>query len=187
MAKKDIYCLKTLSGAEEYVRLKGDVSNIKNPARTSEIQYLNKEKIKMDISDDGGLEFPDLIYHEGIMFASDRFKRFLDSKNIDYLFWKPVEISSEKFGKHEKFWVMVSPRIDCLDVSLSKIADRDWNFDNGMLLQLEAEKIVIDPAHIGNFQIFKILGINDNNIYVTKELYEQLEAQNFEGVFFNKL
>lgn len=185
MAKK-IYILQSLSSAEEYVRLKGDVSKIKPYVVLSEFQYLDKSSVKMEISEDGGLEFPDLIYHEGIMFASDMFKRFLDSQKIDYLFWKQADIVSEKFGKHEKYWIMVPPRIDCLDVERSSF-EKNWDWDNGLLPQLEATKIVVDPARVGNFQIFKILGISDNNIYVAKELLDQLEAQNFEGVIFNKL
>lgn len=185
MAKK-IYILQSLSSAEEYIRLKGDASKIKPYVVLSEFQYLDKSPVKMEISEDGGLEFPDLIYHEGIMFASDMFKRFLDSQKIDYLFWKQADIVSEKFGKHEKYWIMVPPRIDCLDVERSSF-EKNWDWDNGLLPQLEATKIVVDPARVGNFQIFKILGINDNNIYVTKELCEQLEARNFEGVEFYKL
>lgn len=182
----EIYVLKSLSGAEEYIKIKGDISNIKIPVIKSEIQYLNKEKIELSISESGGLEIPDIIYYEGIFFVSNKLKLFFDSMGIDYVFWKASDIHSEQFGIHETFWILVPQRIDCLDIDKS-VFDLEWDFQDGLLPMLKIQKIVIQPKLIGNFHIFKILGIMDNNIYVTKELFEKISSCNFKGIDFLKL
>lgn len=182
----EIYVLKTLSAAEEYIQIEGNITDIKIPLLKSELQYLNKEKIVFDISEEGGLEIPDALYYDGSFLVSDKFKRLLDSLNIDYIFWKPADIHSEQFGIHETFWIMVPPRIDCLDIDES-VYNTKWDFQDGLLPMLEVEKIIVDPKLIGRFHLFKILGVLDNNIYVTNQLVEKLKPYHLKGVCFFKL
>ena len=181
-----LYVLKSLSAAEEYIKVKGDISNIKLPIRKSETQYLNKEKIELGILESGGLEIPDVIYYESIFLISNRLKQLFDTVGIDYVFWKPADIHSEQFGIHETFWIIVPQRIDCLDIDNS-IFDSEWDFQDGLVPMLNIEKIAVLSKNIGNFQIFKILGITDNNIYITRELFEKISLGDFKGIDFLKL
>lgn len=182
----EIYVMKCLSGAEEYIQLNGDVSKLKVHIIKSEIQYLDNNKIVMDISDEGGMEIPDILYYEGITFVSSRFKEFMDFECIDYVFWKQADIHSEKYGIHETFWILVPPRIDCIDLDES-IVNTEWDFSDGLIPMLSTDKIVIQSKMTGRFMIFKISGIMDNNIYVKKEFFEKAKLMEFEGIIFYKL
>lgn len=182
---KEFYILKSLSEAEEFIRIKGNVANIKIPVMKSEIQHLDKKRVVFDISEEGGLEIPDLICKEGIVLVSDRVKQLFDAMGIEYVFWKEADIHSERFGIHETFWIIVPPRIDCLDLDKSEW-DPQWDFEEGIVPMLESKKIVIRPELTGRFQIFKILGVMDNNIYVDKALYEAMNSCNYNGITFIK-
>lgn len=52
----------------------------------SEFQYLNHNIIESEISEDGGVEFPDFVINGCIPFISDKFKRLLDDLKVDNLF-----------------------------------------------------------------------------------------------------
>lgn len=107
----DIYVLKCFSSAEEYIKLTGDIVNIKIPILKSEIHNLSKEKIYFDISEEGVLEVPDVIYYEGAFLVSNGIKELMDINNVDYIFWKEAIIQSDRYGIHEKFWIIVPPKI----------------------------------------------------------------------------
>lgn len=183
---KEFYILKSLSEAEEFIKIKGSVAKIKIPVMKSEIHHLDKKRIMFDISEEGGLEIPDLIYQEGVFLLSDRIKQRFDAVGIDYVFWKEADIHSEQFGIHETFWVIVPPRIDCIDLDKSEL-NLQWNFEEGLLPMLESRKIVIQPELTGRFQVFKILGVMDNNIYVEEELYEAMNQYELKGITFIKI
>ena len=182
----DIYVLKSLSNAEEYIKINGNISNIKIPVMKSEIHHLDKKTIEFSISDEGGLSIPDLIYYEGIFLFSNKLKQALDERNIDYVFWKKADVNSEQFGIHESFWIIVPPRIDCIDIDKSDL-NFEWDFEGGLLPMLEANKIVIQNKLVGRFEVFKLLGIMDNNIYITSKLREVIISKGFEGIEFLKL
>lgn len=78
--------LKTLSGAEEYIKLEGNLAQLKEACIKSEIQYLTPEKTIFQVSEQGGLEIPDIICQEGIFLISSQIKELLDSEGIDYIF-----------------------------------------------------------------------------------------------------
>lgn len=178
-----IYILKTLSEAEEYIKLKGNLAQLKEACIKSEIQYLSHENITFQVSEQGGLEIPDIICQEGIWFVSSQIKELLDSEGIDYIFYKPADIVSDKYGIHENFWIMVPPRIDCIDLDKSKV-NREWDFEEGLVPILDADNIQIMPKLLGRFEIFKIFGIADNNIYIKERIYQILNARQYEGVAF---
>lgn len=179
----EFYMLKSLSAAEEYIKLKGRLSGLKGPCIKSEIQYLDRAGILLGISDEGGLEIPDVIYQDGIFFVSGQVKDLLDSQGIDYVFYKEADIVSDKFGIHETFWIMVPPRIDCVDVDKSHIR-LEWDFEDGLAPMLDAGRIRIIPKMTGRFEIFKVFGIADNNVYMSKRLYEILDSRRLEGIEF---
>lgn len=177
----NIYVIKTLSLAEEYIQLEGDISKYRIPSMKSELQYIDKNEITMGISVNGGFEVPDIISKDGITFISNRFKQAFDEEHIDYLFYKKVNIISDLFGIHETFWILIPPRIDCLDLDESKI-DFNWDYENGLIPMFQAEKIVILKKMLGRFEVFKIAGIQDNNIYLTEKVCNKLRSLNLEGI-----
>lgn len=176
-----IYALKALSSAEEYIHLEGDFARYKIPCMKSEIQFLDREETVFTVSKEGGFEIPDMICQEGIVFLSGRVKQLLDEVGADYVFYKKVHVVSHAFGIHETYWMTVPPRIDCISLEDS-ILKTDWDFEDGIIPELEAEKIILSLKMVGRFQIFKIMGVRDNNIYVTQKLYDKLHSVDLEGM-----
>ncbi len=160
--------------------LSGDFFSIKRYCVKSEPQFLDRKPVTFEISDNGGLEIPDVICQEGIWFVSDKMKDILDNRGADHIFYKKAEIVSKKFGIFENFWIMVVPRIDCLDIDES-VLDNNWDFSDGIIPNMNFEKICISPKLIGRYEIFKIIGINDFNIYVTQEMRDVLLNQDLTG------
>lgn len=177
----DFYILKSISNAEEYVVLTGDFSMLKRPCMRSEYQFLDKKTIRIGVSEDGGLEIPDVIFQDGIWFISDKIKDAFDNYGIDYVFYKKAEIVSDKYGIFENFWIMVPPRIDCLDIDESDY-DNDWDFNDGLIPNMEVRKISISGKLTGRFEIFKIIGINDFNIYVSSGIRDVLTSMSASGI-----
>ena len=178
-----IYIMKTLSGAEEYIKLEGNLAQLKEACIKSEIQYLSHEKVTFQVSEQGGLEIPDVICQEGIVFISSQIKEMLDLEGIDYVFYKQADIISDKYGIHENFWIMVPPRIDCIDLDKSDFV-AEWDFEEGLVPVLNVNEIRIMPKLLGRFEIFKIFGIADNNIYVRERIYQVLNSGHYEGITF---
>lgn len=180
------YILKSTSNAEEYALLSGDFSDLKKPCMKSEYQFLNKKPVTFNISDAGGLELPDVIMQEGIWLISDKVKNTFDEFGVDYVFYKKANIVDKKFGVSEIYWIMVPPRIDCLDIDESNI-DTSWDFRDGVVPNLNFSRIVISSRMLGRYDIFKIIGINDYNIYVTQKMYKVLSSKKFSGITLMKL
>lgn len=178
-----IYALKAFSSAEEYIHLEGEFAQFRLPCMKSEIQFLNRDEVTVSIALEGGLEVPDLIFQDGIHFVSDYFRKLMDKEHIDYVFYKKIRAVSDLLGIHETFWMIIPPRIDCVDLEQS-VVNTEWDFENGLVPGLEAEKLVLSEKMLGRFQIFKVAGILDNNIYLTEQLMERMQAARLEGVGF---
>jgi hypothetical protein len=182
----EIYIIKALSIAEEYIRIQCDFSDFRDASRKSALQFLNKNKIEVGTSDDGGIEFPDLLVHDDVFLFSDFIISKIKREVEDYVFLKPVEIQSEVIGKSELYWMVVPPRIDCLDIDNSDV-EYDWDFDLGIIPVLHCKRTVIDESLIGRFKMFKVAGIDDNNIYIVNSLYEIMNSTSPEGIKFIKM
>ncbi len=183
----NIYIIKCLSGAEEYIQIVGDVSKIRMHIVKSEIHLLKDDVVPFEISEQGGLLVPDVLYYEGIYLFSNRVKELLDRNKADYLHWIKADIHSEKLGIKEEFWILIPPKIDCIDIDRSDIDVSGWDYSDGIVPMFEYSSLKIIPGLLGKYEMFKILGIRDNNIYVTDRLYEQIKAQNYDGLEFIKL
>ena len=180
---EQIYVLKTFSNAEEYIRPDGDVHSCRLPAMMSELQFLDRSEIWLGLSDDGGLEIPDVLVYDGILFVSDRLKQAMDEFRVDYVFYKKTNIASQRLGIRETFWMMIPPRLECLDTERS-IFDGNWHFEDGLIPRLRADKIVVDVSRLGRYKIFKIAGLLDDNVYLTEELCQYLKGKSLEGVTY---
>lgn len=166
--------------------LKGDFLSLRRHCMRSEYQFLDSKPVRFEISEEGGLELPDVLLQEGIWFVADRVKDTLDNFGADYLFYKKAEIVGNKFGIFETYWILVPPRIDCLDLDESDL-DGSWDFRDGLIPDMEFRKISISPGMTGRYDMFKIIGINDYNIYITSELYDVLLYGSFSGLSLFKI
>ena len=182
----DFYMLKSTSNAEEYIILSGGFANLKRYCMRSEYQFLDSKPVRFEISERGGLELPDVILQEGIWFIADRVKDTLDDFGVDYIFYKKAEIVSDKFGIYETYWITVPPRIDCLDLDESDL-DNEWDFIDGLIPNMNFKKISISPGMLGRYDVFKIIGINDYNVYITSRMYDVLASKSFSGLSLFKL
>lgn len=182
-----IYILKCLSSAEEYIQIHGDVSKIRMHIIKSEINLIYDNVVHFEISDHGGLEVPDILYYEGIYLVSNRVKELLGRNNADYLHWIKANLQNKKLGMQEVFWILIPPKIDCIDIDKSDIDISDWDYLDGIVPMFDYTSLRIVTKLLGRYEVFKILGIRDNNIYITERMYEQIKSHNFEGIEFIKL
>lgn len=140
----------------------------------SEFQYLDKTPIDIEIEENGGV-FPDFIYAEynSIPLISMRLKNLFDAINVDNLFYKQINLVEKNLGLKEVYYLALPPKIDCLDNSKLELDFLD-----------HAENIFIDESCTGNYQIFKLSGVNNNEIIVTDFLKQNVEKLNLEGILF---
>ena len=178
-----LYAIKSLGSIEEYVKIDHDFLDINDACRKSEIQFMTKEKIRIGTMESGGTEFPDLIVSGSVYLFSNTVIEQIKSEIEWYVYLKPVEIACDVIGKKELYWLAVPPRIDCLDIDRS-IIEYDWDFDLGIIPVLHCKKIVIDEQLTGNFKMFKIAGVDDDNIYLDESLMDQMMSIKPEGIKF---
>lgn len=128
--------------------------------RKNKIQFIDKNPIEIEVSDKGGIEYPDCLIIPFPLF-SDKFKNFLELNNVDNIFYKPVYLIDTLLEEKHLYWIAVIPEIDCF------IDDQNY---------IEEK--------IGNFKIFRDKKQSDISIYVTEELRESIEKENLEGIYF---
>lgn len=152
----------------------------------SEFQFLDHAPMEIELSKDGGLDFPDLLICEGsIPLISQRLRESFMELDLNNVFYKPVNLVLPELGVREPFWLALPPRIDCLDWEDSEILeDSDDGFPFWARLH-EAKKIVIAPEKTGNYKIFKLPpSLSNQQIIVDEEVRNFLERKNFENVYF---
>lgn len=177
----NFYVMKSLSGAEEYVDLIDSLGKDRIHYMKGETQYLCDNPVVFEVSDTGGIEIPDLIYHNGIWIASNKLKGVFDSVLANYITYKAAIIQSKQLGIMENCWIIIPPSLDCMDLDKS-VYDAEWDFSFGLIPMLNVEKIVILAKNIGHYEIFKVFGVMDNNIYITKRIRDILINNNLDGV-----
>lgn len=152
---------------------------IKRGCRDSEFQFLDRRPLELELENDYGTEFPDLIMAEDyVPFISERLKRLFDRWGIDNLFYKKILLKMPDFDVREQYWLALPPRIDCLD------PEEALDPELGVCV-----KIAIIANRVGNYQIFKLKNGNDE-IIITKELREklqkELDSQTIRGIIIKK-
>lgn len=181
------YVIKSLSVSEEYVILDGVEHSLRRNVLASDLQLIDSSAISLEISSDGGILLPEFINCEGIPLLSNKLKRLFDDLGIDYVFWKKTEIKSDLLGIYETYWILIPPRIDCIDFQNSELI-ADFDVNNVTYLPIyNVKKLSIDPERVGRFEVFKILGINDNNIFISEKLKIILESHQIDGIGFFQL
>lgn len=176
---------------EDFVALEADVfdENFINACQRSEFQHLDRRPIEVEISLDGGLNFPDFFICGGcVPLVSEKFRGLLNRAGVDNLFCKPVTLIFERLGLAENYTLALPPRINCLDRRQSVIEEEANEFALPEEILRTVTKIVIDPRKIGNYKIFKLPPFFTNTeIIVTDALKNFLEQQDLTNVRFLEL
>lgn len=174
-----MFTLKTTSNTEEYIELDVDFEEYKQASFFNELQHIDSSEITVEISREGGLKIPDIIYHNEIILISNKFKSVLDRLKVDYIFYKKVNLKSSDLGIDEKFYMIIVPRVDCIDLE-----NANWDYSEGLIPMMDINKVEIIPSQLGRYKIFKVFGVLDNNIYFTDDICEKLKKENLDGAYF---
>lgn len=132
--------------------------------QASEFQFIDTSIFELELSNNYIDEWPDFIYENGIPLISENFKeKIFDKYRIDYIFYKKILLTQTSKGIKELYWLALPIRINCLDKNKSI-------FNNYF-----AEKLCINPAKIGIFEIFKIQDCNNIDIIITDSLKNNIK------------
>lgn len=147
----------------------------------SEFQFLDHAPLTVRVREDSGDEFPDFLFDDGanVPLVSDRFYRRLVNEGVDNLFYKPIDLTNE-FDERHRYWLALPPRIRALSKKSKVKEDEDYHYR-------EATRIIIDPAGVGNYQIFELADVVNNDIIVTERLKTSIERAGFTNVFFDEV
>ena len=186
----DFYTMYAEACVENYVQLTDGLQSLQRGCLNSEFQYLDKKPLTVEVSEDGGTEFPDFILTglgNCIPLISDKFKRLLDGLYINNLFYKQVYLTISSLGIKESYWLALPPRIRCLDYERSVIEKEDNEYLPEKELIRGAKDIVINSAAVGNYQIFRLADVVNQDIVVVDKLKSALSKADLENVYFSKL
>lgn len=182
------YVMYAETAVEEYIKPNDTLKNeLEKGCLNSEFQYLDHELIESEISEDGGIEFPDFIIAGCVPFISDKFKRVFDDLQVDNLFYKPIAFTFSLLGLKEYYYLALPPRINCLNWDKSNVQIEENEFLVKNELIHEAEDIVINEYAVGNYKIFKLANVTNQEIIVTEEIKNAVENAKLENVYFAEL
>lgn len=189
------YVMYAETSVDNYARPGEGIEVLVKACRSSAFQFLDKTDLEVAIDEDnGGLLFPDFMLagKEGnIPLVSERLYRTLIAANIDNLFYKRVFLTFAPLGIKEIYWLALPPRINCLDFTYLEQNNCLETEDNEYLLpwelQREVRKIKVIESNVGNFKIFKLAGVLNQEIIVNERLKKVLDKHGFENVYFDQL
>lgn len=178
-----MYQLKVTSNTEEFIQLEGDFSLLKEAYRFEEFQFIYPTPMKVGVTLESGFEVPDIISQESLLFISQRMKVFLDSYGIDYVFYKKVQVHGEEYGIFETFYLMIVPRVNCLDLESLPENEEIWDYQDGLVPLIDVDTFSIEISRLGRYELFRVFGLYENTVYLTESLYKALEKEDFVGVY----
>lgn len=158
-----IYKLKTDNIEDDWIKLNDNCFPFKAwiASGNSDFEKLSKiyknDIIEISTSKEGGLNFPDVFYDNFVLLVSENIYRILKRLNTPF-FERKVIIHDEILEADKLYYLIVPPRIDCIE------GDR------------------INKNKILKYDIFKIKGYDDNEIYISEKLKKLIN--NFKGIFF---
>ena len=188
MAK--FYRLRAQSNLEDMVRAGEEILTLSNACQASAFQFLDHKPLTVNIAEDSGLFFPDFLYNDGIPLISPAFKRILDAKGVDNLFYKPIYLDYVPLGRHEPYILALPPRIRAVRQEYMQLIDENGGENEGKELQKDQYGIAhykINASAVGNYHIFKLADVWDNDIVVTEELMKAISHVALSNVFFDEL
>lgn len=83
--------------------------------RQGKEQFIDSAPLTVGLDDDGGLEFPDMLFYEGVPLFSAKFCDRLAELKVYLPFRKPVTLKDDLLGYIEKYMLIVPPRVNTLD------------------------------------------------------------------------
>ena len=172
---------------EDYAIPGEEIFQLSRGCLNSEFQFLDHSPLDVEISDEGGIYFPDFILQNSIPLISAGIKKIFDRLQADYIFYKPIRLVYSELGRAENYFLALPPRINCLDTLRSVITVEENNFILPTELIREAKKICIAENQIGRYDIFKLAGVVNQEIIVTEKLKDALAKEDFENLFFYEL
>lgn len=173
----EFYTIEASTNVEEYVSVKDGMKEYEKHCQMSEFQYFNTDPIRVEVDKDSGKIFQDFIYDKGVPIISDGLKTCLDELGVDYLLYKKIILTKKLLGVEELYWLALPQRINCLNRDESDI-DEELNF---------ADEIVINEDKVGRYEVFKLAGVTNLDIIITKKIAEALKKKKFIGLHINKL
>lgn len=150
-------------------------------ATQSEIQFLPPKSpmISVQTTDDCGDEWPDIIvtYADKIFLVSEQLYKVLTNQpGTEQIEWR--RISVEHDSQRVIYWLAIIPRIRA-STNVQEVED-DFT-------DVPLEEIQIFPTDIGTFEIFKLMGIVNQTVFITEQLAQELEKHNFENVWIRPI
>lgn len=173
----EYYTVEASTNVEEYVSVKEGMKDYEKHCQMSEFQYFNTDPITVEVDKDSGKIFQDFIYDRGVPIISDSLKECLDGLGADYLLYKKVILTKPQLGIEEIYWLALPQRINCLNRDESDI-DKELNF---------ADEIVINEDKVGRYEVFKLAGVTNLDIIISKKVADVLKQKKFVGLHINKL
>lgn len=173
----EFYTLEASTNVEEYVSVIEGMKKYEIHCQLSEFQFFYKDPIRVEVDKDSGKVFQDFIYDKGVPLVSDNLKKCLDDLDVDYLLYKKILLTKSKLGIEEIYWLALPYRINCLNREKSDI-DEELNF---------ADEIVINEDKVGRYEIFKLAGVTNLDIIISKNVADVLKKKKFVGLHINKL
>ena len=181
------YCMYANTCVEEYAKPGKGIQVLERGCLNSEFQFLDQSTLTVELSDEGGLQFPDFILSGCVPLISQRFKEILDTFAVDNLFYKQIRFVFPQLGVHSVYWLALPPRIQCLDLQKSMIDTENNEYTLPYEKMREAKKIVINESEVGRYHIFKLAGVVNQDIIVTETLKRILSESNLENLYFSEV
>lgn len=115
----------------------------------SSFQNLRQDTLRVEISEDGGMEFPDCLMVRGSPLISDKFKHILDGENIGSIFYKKIILVSPVMGLSETYWLVLLPRLGFAKAQKHHIFQLAESGREDIIVT-EVLKVALDEAKLEN-------------------------------------
>lgn len=173
----EYFILEASMNVSDYVSVKEGTKGFAKLCQMSEFQFLDSKPCTIEVDMESGSIFQDFIYEQGVPLISDKMKDCFDELGIDYLLYKKVILTKNVLGVEEIYWLALPPRIYCLNREKSEIDE---------ILNV-ADEIVINDNKVGRYDIFKLAGVGNIEIIVTKKLADKLKEEQLIGLHINQI
>lgn len=132
-----------------------------------EFEQIQEMSVLFTLGDKDSI-YPDVV-DTPIFMVSDTLKKLLSMYDSKVLY-RRVMLNQLKEGIQKKYWILLSDKLNCLDVSTE-------HYSNGW-----DKRIVLNREMIGQRRIFKVNGVHTPRVFVNLEVSESILRRQFEGI-----